>query len=313
MKLKLALPSPKESILASVILFIFIALTAVFVGLRPEHLLLSVLFCLLFFAGKASRKLIVGLLPFVIFGVSYDWMRVFPNYKVNPIDVEALYQLEKLLFGISDGGIKLIPSEYFTAHPNSIADFFGGIFYLGWVPIPVAFALYLYFKNKKDLFLQFSMVFLFVNLLGFAFYYLHPAAPPWYVMNYGFEPILDTPGNMAGLARFDELTGIPLFNSIYGRNANVFAAVPSLHSAYLVIVLFYAFKNKSPFAILATISIFMCGIWFTAVYTAHHYVIDVLLGILCALTGIFLFEYGLMRLAFFKRFFGKYLAYIIQK
>ena len=39
------------------------------------------------------------------------------------------------------------------------------------------------------------------------FQYIHPAAPPWYAMNYGFEPILDTPGNVAGLGRFDELLG----------------------------------------------------------------------------------------------------------
>mgnify|MGYP000674192654 CR=1 FL=1 len=48
-------------------------------------------------------------------------------------------------------------------------------------------------------------------------------------MNYGFEPVLNTPGNVAGLGRFDELLGCSVFHSIYGRNANVFAAVPSLH------------------------------------------------------------------------------------
>jgi hypothetical protein len=84
------------------------------------------------------------------------------------------------------------------------------------------------------------MVFLLVNLIGFAGYYIHPAAPPWYAMNYGFEPILDTPGNVAGLGRFDELLGCSIFNSIYGRNANVFAAVPSLHAAYMVVALAYA-------------------------------------------------------------------------
>ncbi|GHV30677.1 aureobasidin A resistance protein [Bacteroidia bacterium] len=260
-----------------------------------------------------SRKLIVGLLPFVIFGISYDWMRVFPNFMVNSIDVEALYNLEKSLFGIIDNGSLLIPSEYFALHNHPTIDFLAGIFYLGWVPIPIAFGLYLYRKKQKNLFLRFSMVFLFVNLLGFACYYVHPAAPPWYALNFGFEPVLDTPGNMAGLARFDALTGLPVFDSIYGRNANVFAALPSLHSAYLVIVLFYALKNKSHWAILTTIVLFMFGIWATAVYTAHHYIIDVLSGILCALTGIFLFEYGLIRLPFFKRFFQKYLDYITQK
>lgn len=50
------------------------------------------LFVVLFFAGKTTRKLAVALLPFIIFGISYDWMRAYPNYQVNPIDVQGLYE-----------------------------------------------------------------------------------------------------------------------------------------------------------------------------------------------------------------------------
>ena len=130
-------------------------------------------------------------------------------------------------------------------------------------------------------------------------------------MEYGFDPVVTTPGNMAGLSRFDQLINYPLFDSIYGRNSNVFAAFPSLHSAYLVITLFYSIRGKSPVPIIAVIILFMFGIWATAVYTTHHYVIDVLAGIVCALAGIFLFECGWMKLPFFRRFFNKYLKYIV--
>lgn len=311
MRIKPAFPSLSESFSAISVLIVFSILTTVFIGFRIEHLLLIVFFGVLFFFNKESRKLAAGLLPFLLFGISYDWMRVYPNYNVNPIDVEALYNLEKSLFGIIENGVKRIPCEYFVEHQHPVADFFSGIFYLGWVPVPLAFGVYLYLKKKKNIFLRFALVFLFSNLIGFACYYIHPAAPPWYVMEYGFEPLLDTPGNMAGLVRFDNLIDFPLFASIYGRNSNVFAALPSLHSAYLVIVLFYSVQNKSPFPITAVIALFMCGIWVTAVYTAHHYIIDVLAGILCALAGIFLFEYGWMKLPFFQKFFNKYLDYIV--
>lgn len=308
--MKLSFPTLRESIVVLIITVVFSSLTAAFVGFRPEHILLIGLFLLLFFATDKTRKLAVALLPFLIFGISYDWMRVYPNYMVNPIDVEGLYNLEKTLFGIHIDGKVLIPCEYFAIHNWPIADFLAGIFYLGWVPVPIAFGLYLYFLKDRNMYLRFAMVFLFVNLLGFACYYIYPAAPPWYAINYGFEPVLNTPGNMAGLVRFDEFIGLPLFDSIYGRNANVFAAVPSLHSAYLVVVLFYAIKKKCNWAILSVIIIFLFGIWFTAVYSSHHYIIDVLLGILCALVGISLFEYVLMKLNWFKAFFDKYLNYI---
>jgi len=311
MKIKVVFPPLKESIITISIIVAFSILTATFVGFRPEHFLLIVFFSLLFFLNKESRKFAAALLPFLIFGISYDWMRVFPNYTVNPIDVEALYNLEKSIFGITVDGIKQIPCEYFAAHQHPIADFLSGVFYLGWVPIPLGFAIYLYIKKKRDLFLRFALVFLFTNILGFICYYIYPAAPPWYAMEHGFNPVVTTPGNMAGLSRFDQLIGYPLFASIYGRNSNVFAAFPSLHSAYLVITLYYAMRGKCPFAMKIVIALFMLGIWSTAVYAAHHYVIDVLAGIVCALIGIFGFEYGLMKLPFFKRFFNKYLSYIV--
>ncbi len=65
--------------------------------------------------------------------------------------------------------------------------------------------------------------------------------------------------------------------------------MPSLHSSYPVIVLHYGLKKK-----LGLINLFfgvvMAGIWFSAVYTSHHYVMDVLAGITCALVGIMLFS-----------------------
>lgn len=95
-------------------------------------------------------------------------MRVFPNYEVNPIDVAGIYNLEKSWFGINDNGNLLIPCEYFTLHNWKFADFMAGIFYLCWVPVPIAFGIYLYLKKERSLYLRFAMVFLFVNLIGFA-------------------------------------------------------------------------------------------------------------------------------------------------
>lgn len=303
-------PTWKEIWIVLGISALFLALTAGFVGLRPEHVLIVVLFLILFFINKETRKLAVAVLPFIVFGISYDWMRVYPNYMVNPIDVEGLYNAEKSLFGFNMDGVRVIPCEYFAVHHNSIADFFAGVFYLTWVPVPIAFGLWLYFTGQKNLYLRFAIVFLFVNLLGFAGYYIHPAAPPWYAMNYGFEPILNTPGNAAGLARFDELLGITVFDGIYGRNSNVFAAVPSLHAAYMLIAVIYACMRKANSILITILSILMVGIWCTAVYSCHHYIIDVLLGIGCALLGILVFEKGLMKLGFFKRFINNYTRYI---
>lgn len=310
MKGQISLPTRKETFIVLAISAIFMLMTGIFVGLRPEHFLILLLFLTLFFASKWTRKLAVALIPFVIFGISYDWMRIFPNYMANPIDVRDLYELEKKWFGIMSDGVRMIPCEYFAIHNHTIADLFAGIFYLTWVPVPIAFGLWLYLKNERKLYLHFSIVFLLVNLIGFAGYYIHPAAPPWYVMNYGFEAVINTMGNTAGLSRFDQLIGLPIFDSLYSRNSNVFAAVPSLHAAYMVVALWYSIVRKSHWALITILAVLMVGIWGTAVYSGHHYIIDVLLGIMCALLGIFVFEKGLMKIKGFSRFIDKYWNYI---
>ena len=303
-------PRWKDSLTAVAVLLLFLLMTALFIGLRPEHVAMAVLLGVLFFASPYTRKLLMTLLPFVIFAVSYDWMRVWPNYKVNDIDVAGLYTAEKTLFGIDVDGVRMTLCEFFNEHHAVVADFFAGLFYLCWVPVPVLFALFLFLRGRRALALRFSVVFLLVNLIGFAGYYIHPAAPPWYVMEYGFEPVLGTPGNVAGLGRFDALVGMEIFAPMYGRNANVFAALPSLHSAYVLVAFVYAIMGRCKKWLIALLGVITVGIWFTAVYSGHHYLIDVLLGILCALVGILLFEQVLMRWPAFRRFMERYTAYV---
>lgn len=250
---------------------------------------------LVLIAIKPTRKLALALLPWLIFACSYDAMRLYPNYEINPIDLEGIYDMEKSLFGISYDGSLLIPGEFFAINHCALADILAGIFYLCWVPLPLAFGIYLYFKGDKKNYLRFSYAFLLVNFLGFCGYYIHPAAPPWYVMYNGFTAVLNTPGNVAGLARFDELIGFPVFHSIYCNNSNVFAAVPSLHSAYMLIATIYAVISRQHKVTVVAFAIITCGIWFTAVYSAHHYVIDVVLGILTAFLAVGLLEKGILR------------------
>ena len=267
-----------------------------------------ILLWLLLAVIKPTRKMAIALLPWLIFACCYDWMRLYPNYKVNPIDVKDLFDAEKMLFGIrSTNGELIIPSQYFALHHSTLLDILAGFFYLCWIPVPLGFAIYLYLKGNKKGYIQFSITFLFVNLLGFCGYYIHPAAPPWYALQYGFEPILNTPGNTAGLERFDQLTGIGIFKMLYGKNANVFAAVPSLHAAYMLITTIYAFITKQNKITCISFAFICAGIWFTAVYSSHHYIIDVLLGIAVTLLGVALWSLFINRTAIGKNFITRYI------
>lgn len=303
-------PTLKEQLICFATLVVWLTVTVLFVGFRPEHMLLAVLIASLFFVAAPTRRLVVALLPFIAFGISYDWMNLLPNYEVNPVDVKGLYDTEKSLFGIITASGTLTPNEFFALHTNTIMDFLAGVFYLCWVPLPIFYGLWIYFSGKGFDYLRFSLVFLLVNLIGFGVYYIHPAAPPWYVALHGFEAVPGTPGEVAGLGAFDEMTGLSVFHGLYARNANVFAAMPSLHSAYTFVACIYAFIIGSGRVWKAVLVAVTLGIWFTAVYTSHHYLLDVIGGILCSIVAVLLFEEVLMRIPSFRKWLGRYADYI---
>ena len=304
------LPSTSEAVKIAAAVAVWLGVTLLFLPVRPEHWLLAATVMILFFFNGTTRRLVVALIPFVVFGISYDWMNIWHNYELNEVDIRALYEAEKSFFGIwTDAGL-LTPNEFFATHHALWVDLLAGFFYLCWVPVPIAFGIWLYAKGQRAVYLHFALVFLLVNLIGFALYYVHPAAPPWYVDLYGFDFIEGVPGNVAGLGRFDEITGWHVFDGLYARNSNVFAAFPSLHSAYMPIAFFYSLKGKCPVWMRIALCVLMLGIWFTAVYSSHHYLIDVIGGALCAAIGILIFEVLLMRISGFKTFIERYTNYI---
>lgn len=66
MKETIVLPSRKEAGTVISLTALFLLLTAVCIGLRPEHVFMVGLYLLLFFASKTTRKLAVALLPFAL-------------------------------------------------------------------------------------------------------------------------------------------------------------------------------------------------------------------------------------------------------
>jgi inositol phosphorylceramide synthase catalytic subunit len=280
----------KKSLLFSAIASVFyLVLSFLLIGFKSDQLILVVLFNLCYFGSRVTRQFIIGFSIFIIYWIIFDYMKAFPNYLYNEVHIETLYDAEKALFGLPWNGNVITPNEYFARQSSAVLDVLTGFFYLCWIPVPLTFAGFLFFKNRQAFF-QFSLTFFLVNIIGFIGYYIYPAAPPWYVAQYGFNFDPATPGNTAGLSRFDAFFDITIFHGMYAKSSNVFAAMPSMHAAFLMIVLFFGlkYKMKGWNFLFATI---MVGIWFAAVYTGHHYILDVLAGITCAIAGITLIQW----------------------
>jgi hypothetical protein len=297
--------APRTVVITTLISALYLLLSIWLVGFKTDQLVLIAIFNGLYYGSGITRKFITGFSIFIVYWIIYDYMKAFPNYAFNDVHIGELYNAEKSVFGISTVAGVVTPNEYFLQHHTTAGDFLSGLFYLCWVPVPLLFAAFLFFRNRA-LFLRFLLAFFVVNMLGFVVYYIYPAAPPWYVQEHGFDLIAGTPGNTAGLKRFDDLLGVTIFQSLYAKGSNVFAAMPSLHSSYPVIVLFYGIKGRFRYGSIV-FAVIMGGIWWAAVYTSHHYILDVLAGICCAATGIFLVERGVSRPGWFSRFYNSYL------
>ena len=260
---------------------------------------------------ETLMRIVVVLIPIGIFAALYFFLGKWPNYLFNEIDIEGVYTLEKNLFGMAFAdGTLVTPCEYFQRNHFWLMDILSGVFYLCWVPLPVIYAITLQMRGHGREAIRLTSAFLLVNLIGFAGYYIHPAAPPWYAIDYGFTPVFGTPGNVAGFEHFDNITGIPIFHSIYAKNANVFAAIPSLHVAYNPVALFYAFKANDTRLWKTILAIVSIGICFSAVYSSHHYIIDATLGLLRTVIGISLFECVLLRIPSVGRMYERVGAWL---
>src|SRR5437879_5361600 len=274
----------KSVVVVSLASFAYLLFSAFLVGFKSDQVILVLIFNCAYYLSAITRKFILGFSIFIVYWIIFDYMKAFPNYNYNAVHIADLYNFEKHLFGIHFQNRLLTPNEYWRINGITFLDIISGIFYLCWIPVPLAFAAYLFFTRRRQ-FLLFSLTFVLVNFLGFIIYYLYPAAPPWYVQYHGFILHPLTAGNTGGLMKFDAYFHAGIFKSIYAKGSNVFAAMPSLHSSYPIIVLYYGLKNR-----LGLVNIFfglvMVGIWFAAVYASHHYVLDVLAGICCAVAGI---------------------------
>ncbi len=282
--------SRKSLIGFAIITILYWSWFAFLIGPTPSEYYFYILLLCFFFFNKSSRQIFVIFSPFFIYLTLYSSLRALQKINVFPIHIEDLYNLELKLFGIYSGGEKISVNEYFLDNLNIFSDLFSGSFYITWVPFPIIFGFIVFFSKKSKIGFDFWLCFLIANLIGFIGYIVYPAAPPWYYFEYGNELISSVPGNAAGLARFDEITGLTLYQTMYSQGTNTFGAMPSMHAAFPLILVYYSLKFKNYF-LTALFFISLIGIWYGAVYTSHHYIIDIVIGIVCGIIGLFITEY----------------------
>lgn len=246
---------------------------------RFEYTLLTAFFATLVFVGPRSRQFAWLIVPLLAVGVMYDQLlpRLLP-YRPE-VHIADLYHAELALFGVHTGSQVVIPAEWLSHHTHAILDFFCGFAYMTYMFETFIVVAVLYLARDLERSARLAWAFLVVNVLGQAMWLLFPAAPPWYVAAHGLgPPDFSVLPSAAGAARFDALVGWSYFQEFYARSRNVFGAMPSLHSAYPVVVLLVVWTIPR-WWVRAGAAAFAVLVAFAAVYLYHHYVLDVVAGV----------------------------------
>jgi membrane-associated phospholipid phosphatase len=232
--------------------------------------------------------------PFVASGLAYEVLRRLVPYR-GSVHVGDLYEQEARLFSVVTAEGPRALSEVIARHVHPVLDVWCGTTYFLFLIEVVGVAGYLFFRARPKM-LELSLGFFAVNIVGWVIWFMYPAAPPWYVDQYGTGPaVLNVVSSPAGLARMDALLHVPVATTFYSKSANVFGAMPSLHAAYATLVAWVVFPLGGKLRFLAIA--FAASMCFSAVYLRHHYILDVIAGVALAPPVALLVQAALRRFA----------------
>jgi membrane-associated phospholipid phosphatase len=251
------------------------------------------------------RRVLLDALPFATLAAVYDWLGLARSFVVaSGVHVAGPYLFDKQLFGAGDGVARASLNELFARHHWAAVDLVTGTAYFSYVYAVVGFAVLLAVVDRTPSGAArtraLGWTFLGVNVASFVIYLVCPVAPPWYVASHGLGPVQAAAvASPAALARWDALVGVPYFANFYAQASDVFGAMPSMHCAYPMLLLLYARELGRP-RLLTALVLFELLMCFSAVYLQHHYVSDVIAGVLCAAAG-----YGVERALTNRRPFAR--------
>jgi hypothetical protein len=214
--------------------------------------------------------------PVVVFLVIYNLSRGFAE-SATPHVSELIHADEWLLGWLTGGPVPTLWLQDHLYHPDQVRwwDMLASWVYFSHFVVAIGVALVLWLRERQQ-WGSYMRRFLFLCGIGLATYYAYPAAPPWWAYEHGYlaEEVarISTRG-------WSEIGLHGAFNALNSGQlaANQVAAMPSLHSAWalLVVVYFLPRVSRRFWLLLLSYPVAMAA---TLVYTGEHYVIDVLVG-----------------------------------
>lgn len=148
----------------------------------------------------------------------------------------------------------------------------------------------LWVRDRRS-YLQFVLPLLLLSAAALMTYAAFPAAPPWIASAEGHIEHVPRITNLAVSSFFGHdyqpgWDGYSPWNPADYRFGNPFAAVPSLHAAFPVLLILFFWRRAARTRIFLTV--YAAGMFFAVIYLGEHYVIDIFLGTVYSVAAMIL-------------------------
>ena len=282
----------------------YLALGAATHSIRGYHWGMLLAIPAAFWAWQRGRQFFLDWAPLFAFWMVYDRLRLVQPFLLDRVAVKTPYLIELWAFGWLAGGH--VPAHaaraWLAAHSSApvwaAAGWAAQLIYLSHVAIlPLLFFPW-WWKGRRDeayrnRFSLHMRAFLALHILGICIYLLLPVAPPWWVGLYGTaQPSAELLAQTNMSAAMDGV----IVQRLIQNASQWFAAVPSLHGAYPVLLLLLSLKDRSRLVI-SLLTVYAAAMWVATVVLNQHYIVDLLAG---AAIAVLAWWIGLNGVTFFR-------------
>jgi len=216
--------------------------------------------------------------PIVLFWLGYDSMRLFANSLLPRVAVTAPYAWELALFPApSDGIWPFLLTRWREAHPGPVAgtlSLLGNVVYFSHIFGMPLILMVVWLRKRNLLFRRFVWAMTVLHIASLTLYLAYPAAPPWWIYENGMAQPTAAHYMPSGAGK----GGVP--KGLFNYSANKFAAIPSLHGAYPVLLAAVLIAHRARPRYVALAALYAAAMWAACVFLNQHYIIDLIIGAL---------------------------------
>lgn len=235
--------------------------------------------------GEGGRRFLRDWWPLVLFWLAYDSLRTISPHLYGRVSVEPPFRWEAKWF-LSPSGViwpfhfARLTETYLDSGWFRLMSLYCNIVYLTQLfGVPVILMIQ-WLRGETVLFRRMVWSLSALHAMSLFIYLSYPAAPPWWVYENGFTQ----PGEMNSMPR--EFARGSALAGLFHLSPNRFAAIPSLHGAYPLLLTLVLGIHGCSARWVALAGLYAISMWFACVFLNQHYIVDLLIGAVLAVAAL---------------------------